>query len=110
MSDKQEFDDDVAGYRQPMVTSIGIMFGFELAFLANWAVHEDESSALIDATDWIVALTLIASLSLMAIVLFRLLDNRIRPTPAGERYQATFKLYITSIVLSFLGLGAGLIA
>lgn len=107
MDPKGKYETDVAGYRQPMVTSIGIIVGFLLAFLANWAVEEDGTPALSSASDYAVALTLIASVVLFTIVLYRLLNNRIHPN-AGERYQITFRVYIFALLLAFSGLSFAL--
>ena len=63
------YHEDVAGYRQPMVTSIGIIMGFLLAFMANWAVSEEEGRVLQDAADWLVAVTILISISLMVVTL-----------------------------------------
>lgn len=40
-SEESKYDAEIAPYRQPMVTSIGIVLGFLLAFLANWAAQAD---------------------------------------------------------------------
>ncbi|MBN8552941.1 MAG: hypothetical protein J0L52_08625 [Caulobacterales bacterium] len=103
------FEAEVAGYRQPMVTSIGIVMGFLLAFMANWAVTDTEERALQDPVDWLVAGTLMVSITLMVVVLVRLLDNRIRAEGAGRRYQLTFRLYIAAISAGLLGLAAALV-
>ncbi len=98
-----EFTDAVDGYRQPMVTSLGVILGFLLAFLANWALNAERLPAVRDATDWVIAATLLFSTALFVTVLFRTLDNRIVPSP-GLRYRATLKLYLVALVLVFLGL------
>ncbi len=102
------YHEDVAGYRQPMVTSIGIIMGFLLAFMANWAVSEEEGRVLQDAVDWLVASTILVSISLMVVTLARLLDNRVRDG-VGRRYQTTFRFYITSMVVGLAGLVAALV-
>ncbi len=104
------FDDDVAGFRQPMVTSIGIILGFLLTFLANWAIADDSQRALQTMADWMVAGALLTSIALMIAVLARLLDNRIRTKSVGVRYQLTFKLYIIAIIVGLAGLAAALVA
>ena len=103
------FEDEIAGYRQPMVTSIGIVMGFLLAFMANWAITDTEERALQDAVDWLVAGTLMVSITLMVVVLARLMDNRVRAVSAGRRYQLTFRLYIAAISVGLLGLAAALV-
>lgn len=108
MEPEVKFETEVAGYRQPMVTSIGIILGFLLAFLANWAVEADDGPALSSASDYAVALTLFASVILFTVALFRLLNNRIHPD-VGERYQVTFRIYIFGFLLAFSGLGLALL-
>lgn len=110
MSEPEEikFDDEVAGYRQPMVTSIGILMGFVLAFMANWAIDSDGESALETGADLAVAATLGLAMIGFTVTLYRLLDNRIRPEP-GLRYRLTLRLYLLSICCCFAGLGAALL-
>ena len=103
-----KYEDEVVGYRQPMVTSIGIVLGFLLAFLANWAAEAHEAPAVSTLSDAAVALALLGSVGLFTVALFRLLDNRVHDR-AGERYQVTFRIYISAFVFAFLGLGVALI-
>ncbi len=103
-----KYEDEVAGYRQPMVTSIGIVLGFLLAFLAKWASDATDVPAISTISDSIVALALLGSVGLFTVALFRLLDNRIHEH-VGERYQATFRIYISAFVFAFLGLGIALV-
>ena len=103
-----QFDNEIAGYRQPMVTSIGILMGFVLAFMANWAIDSDGESALETGADFAVSGTLALAMLGFAITLYRLLDNRIRPEP-GQRYRLTLQLYLLSIACCFVGLGAALL-
>jgi hypothetical protein len=106
---KKEFESEIAGYRQPMVTSVGIVLGFLLAFLANWASQADASSpALYSASDFIIALALFGSAVLFTIVLFRMLNNRIHDN-AAARYQTTFRIYICGFLLAFSGLAVALV-
>jgi hypothetical protein len=101
------FDGEIAPFRQPMVTSIGIIMGFLLSFLANWAVDADDEPALVYASDFAVVGTLLFSVTLFTIALFRLLNNRI-VADAGARYQRTLHIYMTAIVLAFVGLTGAL--
>lgn len=99
---------DLAAYRQPMVTSLGLIMGFLLNFLANWATKEDNISEMKSTADWIVASTLLPSLILMVIVLYRILDIRHKPEKLERVYVLTFRLYMTAIVLAFVGIGGAL--
>lgn len=107
MSDAQ-LNPDIQSFRQPMVTSLGIILGFLLNFLANWATADDSHPALQSTSDWMVAVTLLVTLVLMVYVLFRILNNRYNTQNAGVYYQTTFRLYIISIVMSLVGLAAAL--
>lgn len=105
---EKRLESEVAAYRQPMVTSLGIILGFMLAFLANWASQASDAPAVETASDWLIFGALAVSIALLVVVLYRLLDNHVQPNP-GERYQATVKLYMTGIVIAFLGLAAALV-
>lgn len=109
-SARPRLESEVAPYRQPMVTSLGIILGFMLAFLANWGAHDDtaEDPAVSSASDWLIFATLAASILLFVIVLYRLLDNTVHAQPA-ERYRMTLRLYMTGIAAAFSGLAAALL-
>ncbi|QJQ33490.1 hypothetical protein GV829_01105 [Sphingomonas lacunae] len=94
--------------RQPMVTSLGIILGFILNFLANWATEDEAGETVMTAADHAVALTLLAAIGIMCLVLFRLLDMGPPEERDNARYAVTFKLYCTGIVLAFVGVGAAL--
>lgn len=100
---------DTAQYRQPMVTSIGIIMGFLLNFIATWATTEDGEPALSSGADYLVAGTMLISIALMIFVLSRLLNNRFNPETVGAQYQLTFRLYLISLLLAFSGFGAALL-
>lgn len=108
MDEQKKLESEIAGYRQPMVTSVGIILGFLLAFLANWAVQADDTPALHSASDFVIALALFGSVVLFTTVLFRMLDNRIH-ADAGTRYQTTFRIYICGFLLAFSGLALALV-
>ena len=99
---------DLNAYRQPMVTSLGIIMGFLLNFLASWATKNDNTSEIHSTADWLVAGTLLPSLALMLIVLYRILDIRHQPENLERTYITIFRLYMTSIILAFCGVGFAL--
>lgn len=105
---KPRFENEVAPYRQPMVTSLGIILGFILAFLANWAAGAEDGPAVESASDWLIFIGLGLSIVLSTVVLYRLLDNRVHPEP-GVRYRATLQLYLGAIIVAFASLAAALI-
>lgn len=99
---------DIRDFRQPMVTSLGIIMGFLLNFLASWAVENDSGVAIQTTADWIIVLTLLISLTLMIWVLRRLLNNRYDEATVDDYYQITFKIYIASLSTAFSGVIASL--
>lgn len=99
---------DLTAYRQPMVTSLGIIMGFILNFLAGWATRNNAVSEISGKADWIVAATLMAALGLMVLVLYRLLDFRHDEEAIERVYGTTLRLYMASIILAFSGVGLAL--
>ncbi len=99
---------DIKDYRRPMVTSLGIIMGFLLNFLASWAIEDDADSAIQTAADWSIVLALLLAILLMLFVLYRLLNNQIDPTHAAHDYQTTFRIYIISLGIAFIGVIAAL--
>jgi hypothetical protein len=99
---------DLAAYRQPMVTSLGIIMGFLLNFLAGWAIKDDQVSEMKNSADWIVAATVMPALVIMVVVLYRILDIRHRADKLEQVYITTLRLYLTAIVLAFCGVGVAL--
>lgn len=112
MSDPKEpntqMNNDIRDFRQPMVTSLGIMLGFLMNFLAQWAIADDDNPAIQTLADGIVAGTLLIGIGLMIFVLFKLLTNRYDITHAGIYYQGIFRWYMVSIIVAFGGLAAAL--
>ncbi len=106
---RRNYEGEIAGFRQPMVTSIGILLGFQLAFLANWALTSETSPAVSGTVDTVLALAFLFSIALFTLVLFRILDNRIVELP-GERYRVTLRLYLVALISAFSGLAAALFA
>lgn len=99
---------DLTAYRQPMVTSLGIIMGFLLNFLAGWAVRDDPASDIHGSADWIVVSVLGVSILLMVFVLYRMLDIRHPQEELEQIYIGTLRLYFTAIVLAFCGVGIAL--
>ncbi|MCL4672668.1 MAG: hypothetical protein KJZ64_06965 [Sphingomonadaceae bacterium] len=99
---------DAAPYRQPMVTSLGIIMGFLLNFLAGWATEDSDGDTLMTTADYAVAIPLLLAIALMSLVLFRLLDARLPSEAAAAHYDTTFRLYCIAIVVAFAGVGIAL--
>ena len=100
---------DIAPFRQPMITSLGILMGFLLNFLANWAIQDEAEWEAFTTADWVVVATVFVALSLMCLVLYRLLDIRPSAEAAGRAYVGTFRLYMASIIMAFAGLGMAIL-
>ena len=105
---KLRFSGDIKDYRQPMVTSLGIILGFLLNFLASWSAESDAEAAIQTPSDWLIVSSLLISLLGMLWVLYRVLDNRLDSSDSASEqvaryYQTTFKLYIASVSLAFFG-------
>ena len=71
------FSGDIKDYRQPMVTSLGIILGFLLNFLATWSAENEAGAAIQTTSDWLIVITLLVSLLGMLWVLYRVLNNRL---------------------------------
>jgi len=99
---------DIASYRQPMITSLGIIMGFLLNFLANWATKEDTVSEFRNIADVIVGVTMVPALVLMLIVLYRMLDMRHPEDDVENVYMRTLRLYMAAIILAFCGVAVAL--
>ena len=99
---------DLAAYRQPMVTSPGIIMAFLLNFLAGWATKDDQVSEMKNPADWIVAATVLPALVIMVLVLYRILDIRHKAETLEQVYVTTLRLYLAAITLAFCGLGVAL--
>lgn len=99
---------DLSAYRQPMVTSLGIIMGFLLNFLASWATREGPEGEVQGSADWIVVATLLPALMMMVFVLYLLMDFRHKPENLERVYMMTLRLYMTAIILAFCGVGVAL--
>lgn len=92
---------EIKDYRQPLVTSLGVILGFLIGFLAQWVA--DESFALRNASDWLVFAGCIVGAAIMLRVLYRML----MPLDDSEPmvfYRQTLRLYVIGIATAFLSL------
>lgn len=93
---------EIKDYRQPVVTSVGILLGFQLNFLAGWA--KDGEGGIGDVADALILASIGVSVALMVIVLFRMLGGTAHPDP-GAHYRHTLRLYVVAVTAAFAGLG-----
>lgn len=95
MKPSPEFD--LKDYRQPTVTSLGIIIGFLLGFLGQWVT--EESFALKGISDVLTFLGSIIGVVLLLIALFRMLSPRENSQEALAAYRMTLKLYAIGVVI-----------
>ncbi|MGC5027699.1 hypothetical protein ACLQ3K_23350 [Tsukamurella sp. DT100] len=100
--------DQIREARQPMVTSLGIILGFLLNFLAQWAIRVDGKAPVESATDWVIVVTLFGSAALMLTVLVGVLSNSYAEEDAPRRYRRLLVIYVVAIALAFGGMGIAL--
>ncbi len=99
----EAFHGELKDYRQPLVTSLGIILGFLLTYLGGWA-NASDGVLLADSADVVIFITILVAVGLLTVVLYRMLNPR---APRGEplaAYQRTLRLYIAGIVVAFGGL------
>ncbi|MEI2825719.1 MAG: hypothetical protein V9F04_04495 [Dermatophilaceae bacterium] len=92
---------EIKDYRQPMVTSLGIIFGFLLNFLAEWGINNGEPQG---RSEWLVLAVVVVALGLMALVLFLILHPTKGTADPGRYYARILRLYLGAICTAFLGL------
>ncbi|WP_293765364.1 hypothetical protein [uncultured Aquitalea sp.] len=96
MSDKPAID--LKDYRQPMVTSIGVILGFLIGFLGQWVTESDFNLTRLD--DRIVFFGSLAGAVFLFVALFRMLNI----VPAGDvvaYYRRTLSIYMCGVLLAF---------
>lgn len=100
---------EVKDYRQPMVTSLGIIMGFSLNFLANWSVSSHKQPSVQSTDEWLLLGSFCIGLILMVTVLFRILNPNIEPSSCKKYYLRTLQIFISAIAICFTGLLLSLI-
>ena len=105
---EHEMNHDMKDFRQPMVTSLGIILGFMLNFLGQWAIQDDGEISDSTKAVMVAAFGLFAAIAMMLWVLFRLLNNRYPLQRAGHYYHTTFRVYMLAILLAFGAVTAAL--
>ena len=92
---------ELKDYRQPLVTSLGVILGFLVGFLAQWV--SEENFALANASDWLVFAGCIGGAAILLRVLFRMLTP-VRELDPLAFYRRTLRLYVSGIATAFLSL------
>lgn len=98
-------DDNIQNYRQPMVTAIGIILGFVLGFTGKWATEPVSTTTI---SDYLVGFGFLASIVLLILALYRILNNNFPKENTGVYYQTTLRLFILGLSLAFIGILASI--
>lgn len=93
---------DLKDYRQPMVTSLGVMLGFLIGFLGQWVT--EDSFALKGSGDSIAFWGCFTGILLLLYALFRMLSPMTDSGKALRYYKNTLLLYISGVLFAFGGM------
>lgn len=95
---------EIKDYRQPLVTSLGVILGFLLGFLGQWVVEPD--FALRDASDHLTFWGSLCAACLLLAALYRMLQP-LHGTDPLPHYRQTLRLYMGGIALAFAAILTG---
>lgn len=95
-------DFDIKDYRQPLVTSLGVILGFFVGFLGQWVTEND--FALHTASDWIAFCASLTAVLMLLTALFRMLTPVRKGNKAYAFYRNTLHLYMAGVLCAFGGL------
>jgi hypothetical protein len=95
MTTPQAFE--IKDFRQPLVTSLGIILGFLLGFLGQWITESD--FALKGAGDVVTLVGTLLGALLLFIALFRMLSPDVKAETALQRYRGVLRLYCLGVVI-----------
>jgi hypothetical protein len=93
---------DLKDYRQPMVTSLGVMLGFLIGFLGQWVT--EDSFELKNISDSVAFFGCFFGVLLLLVSLFRMLTPMTDNTKASRFYKSTLWMYIAGVLSAFGGL------
>ncbi len=88
---------DLKDFRQPVVTSLGIILGFLLGFLGQWVT--EESFALKGLGDMLTFIGSIVGALLLFTALFRMLSPSVLPEHALGMYHSVLRLYLAGVIV-----------
>ena len=91
--------ENIQNYRQPMVTATGIFLGFMLGFAAGWVGNAFTKHMFRDV---VVATSIILSITLLLIVLYRMLNMNYPADRVNAYYQRTLRLFLTAVSVPFV--------
>jgi uncharacterized membrane protein len=91
-------EDRIQPFRQPLVTSIGILPGFTLNVASNWVSRAFASNRF---SEYVLAAGLFIHIRLYLIVLYRILNIDYPRDRYEFYYRRTLALFITGITIDF---------
>ena len=89
---------EIKDYRQPVVTSLGIILGFLLGFLGQWIT--EPNFALHGAGDVVTLLGTLMGAVLLFVALFRMLSPHVQAEQALAVYQGVLRIYLAGVVIA----------
>jgi uncharacterized membrane protein len=89
---------EIKDYRQPMVTSIGVILGFLMGFLGQWVT--EPTFKLVAAPDYMVFSGSLLGVVLLLVALYRMLAP-VMPKDVVQYYARTLQLYMGGMVVAF---------
>ena len=92
--------DDLHYYRPPMVTATGIFLGFMLNFASHWVTTAFTKYVV---RDTIVGISILLSITLLLVVLYRILNRHYPAEKEDAYYQRTLHLFIIAASFPFIG-------
>ncbi|QDL56535.1 hypothetical protein [Rhodoferax aquaticus] len=93
---------ELKDYRQPVVTSLGVILGFIVGFLGQWVTEPD--FALRTWSDWVVFVGCFVGSLLLFAALFRMLQPSVPQEDALAHYRVTLKMYMVGLGAAFGGI------
>lgn len=93
---------DLKDYRQPMVTSLGVMLGFLIGFLGQWVT--EDNFALAGIADYVVFGGSVIGVSCLLSALFRMLNPTVPAESHLAYYKSTLNLYMGGVVVAFVSM------
>jgi hypothetical protein len=84
-------------FRQPMVTSIGVILGFLIGFLGQWIT--EPNFKLASASDHLVFAGSLLGVVMLLVALYRMLSPQL-PKDLQGYYMRTLRLYMGGIVVA----------
>lgn len=88
---------EIKDYRQPVVTSLGIILGFLLGFLGQWVTEPD--FVLKGAGDVLTFVGTLLGAILLFMALFRMLSPDVGADDALPMYRGVLRLYLMGVVI-----------